>query len=61
MRSFLGNVTHRDHFKLLQSDGVSLLIGARNVVYNLSLSRLEENRQQVSEDSLNDSLQLCQT
>jgi len=43
VKNFLGNQTHNDHFKLLQSDGVSLLIGARNVVYNLSLATLEEN------------------
>ena len=48
MKNFLGNQTHNDHFKLLQSDGVSLLIGARNVVYNLSLARLEENVESVS-------------
>lgn len=47
VNSFLGNQTHNDHFKLLQSDGHSLLIGARNVVYNLSLSDLAENREQV--------------
>lgn len=44
--SFLGNQTHKDHFKLLRSDGVSLLIGARNVVYNLSLADLSENVEQ---------------
>lgn len=48
VKNFMGNQTHQDHFKLLQSDGVSLLIGARNVVYNLSLSDLSENVQQVS-------------
>ena len=47
MHSFLGNQTHKDHFKLLRSDGVNLLIGARNVVYNISLSDLKENREQV--------------
>jgi len=47
--SFLGNATHRDHFKLLSSDGKSLLIGARNVVYNLSLADLSENVEQVKE------------
>ena len=45
--NFLGNQTHKDHFKLLRSDGVSLLIGARNVVYNLSLADLSENIDQV--------------
>ena len=47
IETFLGNQTHRDHFKLLRSDGVSLLIGARNVVYNLSLADLTENVDQV--------------
>jgi len=46
IETFLGNQTHRDHFKLLRSDGVSLLIGARNVVYNLSLADLSENSDQ---------------
>ena len=41
--TFLGNQTHSDHFKLLRQDGSSLLIGARNVVYNISLSDLTEN------------------
>ena len=46
LQSFLGNQTHSDHFKLLRQDGASLLIGARNVVYNLSLPGLEENLSQ---------------
>lgn len=45
--NFLGNQTHKDHFKLLQIDGGSLLIGARNVIYNLSLDNLRENIEQV--------------
>ena len=45
--SFLGNQTHKDHFKLLQMDGSSLLIGARNVIYNLSINDLTENDDQV--------------
>uniref|UniRef100_A0A1I7TAM1 LAM_G_DOMAIN domain-containing protein n=1 Tax=Caenorhabditis tropicalis TaxID=1561998 RepID=A0A1I7TAM1_9PELO len=32
-----------DHFKLLAADGESLLVGARNAVYNLSLSTLSVN------------------
>ncbi|EGT38378.1 hypothetical protein CAEBREN_28508 [Caenorhabditis brenneri] len=32
-----------DHFKLLAADGDSLLVGARNAVYNLSLSTLSVN------------------
>ena len=47
VQSFLGNQTHKDHFKLLRTDGKSLLIGARNVVYNLSLDDLTENVEQV--------------
>lgn len=41
--SRFGDVTSpekSDHFKLLESDGDSLLVGARNAVYNLSLSDL---------------------
>ncbi|CAJ0573816.1 unnamed protein product, partial [Mesorhabditis spiculigera] len=30
-----------DHFKLLEADGDSLLVGARNAVYNLSLNNLD--------------------
>ena len=44
---FLGNSTHVDYFKLLRKDGSSLLIGARNVIYNLSLPDLKENTEQV--------------
>jgi len=44
---FLGNTTHADYFKLLRVDGDSLLVGARNVVYNVSLHSLEENVDQV--------------
>lgn len=44
---FLGNLTHVDFFKLLRQDGQSVLIGARNVIYNISLHDLTENTQQV--------------
>jgi hypothetical protein len=44
---FLGNQTHRDYFKLLKQDGLSVLVGARNMVYNLSLPDLIENEQEV--------------
>ena len=44
--TFSGNITHSDHFKLLREDGSSLLIGARNVVYNLTLADLTENLEQ---------------
>ena len=51
--SFLGNQTHKDHFKLLQMDGSSLLIGARNVIYNLSINDLTENDDQVRSPLIN--------
>lgn len=42
VQRFLGNHSHVDHFKLLERDGDSLLIGARNMVYNISLETLDE-------------------
>jgi len=60
VQSFLGNQTHKDHFKLLQTDGVSLLIGARNVVYNLSLADLTENYdQRITWNSMDRDRELC--
>ena len=47
---FFGNQTHTDYFKLLRKDGQSLLIGARNVIYNISLPYLTENLDQVSKN-----------
>ena len=44
IQRFLGNQTDSDHFKLLEQDGDSLLVGARNIVYNISLLTLEENK-----------------
>lgn len=40
--TFFGNET--DYFKILTIDETSVLIGAKNNVYNLSLTRLNENR-----------------
>lgn len=40
---FPGNKSETDYFRLLQRDGDSLLIGARNIVYNISVLNLEEN------------------
>ncbi|CAD6184957.1 unnamed protein product [Caenorhabditis auriculariae] len=37
------NSEESDHFKLLAADGDSLLVGARNAVYNLSLASLSVN------------------
>jgi len=60
VQSFLGNQTHKDYFKLLQTDGVSLLIGARNVVYNLSLADLTENvDRRITWDSMGRDRDLC--
>jgi len=47
VQTFLGNQTHSNEFKLLQQDGFSagysVLVGAKNIVYNVSLDDLEEN------------------
>ncbi|XP_045121085.1 semaphorin-1A-like isoform X7 [Portunus trituberculatus] len=43
---FPGNRSEVDHFRLLQRDGDSLLIGARNIVYNISVHNLVENLSQ---------------
>ncbi|KAJ9597978.1 hypothetical protein L9F63_011179, partial [Diploptera punctata] len=43
---FLGNESHKDHFKLLEKDQNSLLVGARNIVYNISLRDLTEFTEQ---------------
>ena len=39
---------HGNFFKLLGSDETSILVGARNVVYNITLPSLKENINQVS-------------
>ncbi|XP_035214713.1 semaphorin-1A-like isoform X3 [Stegodyphus dumicola] len=44
LQRFLGNESHTDYFKLLEQDGESLLVGARNIVYNISLSTLMEKK-----------------
>ena len=46
---FHGNSSHTDHFKLLKEDGSSVLVGARNVIYNLSLPNLLEFTEEVSQ------------
>lgn len=46
VQRFMGNESHRDHFKLLQREGSALLIGARNIVYNISLRDLTEFTEQ---------------
>lgn len=46
VQRFLGNESHKDHFKLLEKDHNSLLVGARNIVYNISLRDLTEFTEQ---------------
>ncbi|XP_045483427.1 semaphorin-1A isoform X3 [Harmonia axyridis] len=41
---FTGNDTHTDFFRLMLRDGDNLLVGGRNLVYNLSLSDLAEQQ-----------------
>ena len=48
MTEFSGNSSHTDHFKLLKEDGTSVLVGARNIIYNLSLPDLQEYTEQVN-------------
>ena len=55
---FFGNQTHTDYFKLLRKDGQSLLIGARNVIYNISLPYLTENVEQVRKKNFSQNLTL---
>ncbi|XP_064609998.1 semaphorin-1A-like isoform X2 [Liolophura sinensis] len=40
---FVGNETAPDHFKILLTDGDAMLVGARNMVYNISLPSLSLN------------------
>ena len=47
LSEFQGNNSHTDHFKLLKEDGTSVLVGARNVIYNLSLPNLIEYTEEV--------------
>ena len=47
IRRFSGDKSNANFFKILGNDEKSLLIGARNVVYNVSLPSLEENIDQV--------------
>jgi len=46
LSEFQGNNSHTDHFKLLKEDGTSVLVGARNVIYNLSLPNLIEYKEE---------------
>lgn len=56
--AFFGNST--DYFKLLHQDDSSILIGARNALYNISLDRLIENtNQRVTWSSSDAHRELC--
>ncbi|XP_076268186.1 semaphorin 1a isoform X1 [Rhynchophorus ferrugineus] len=44
---FTGNDTHIDYFRLVLRDSDSLLVGGRNVVYNLTFSDLNEQQRLV--------------
>ncbi|XP_055602590.1 semaphorin-1A isoform X2 [Uranotaenia lowii] len=56
--AFFGNST--DYFKLLAQDENSILIGARNALYNISLERLIENpRQRIMWTSSDAHRELC--
>jgi len=56
--SFRGNVSHSEHMKIVKIFSNSLLVGGRNVVYNLSLFDLSENERLIW-DPPNDGVQLC--
>ena len=47
IRRFKNDEMHGNFFKLLGSDETSILVGARNVVYNITLPSLKENIHQV--------------
>ncbi|ALC38992.1 Sema-1a [Drosophila busckii] len=55
---FLGNESVVDHFKLVTKDGNSLLIGARNTVFNLSIHDLTE-QQRLTWTSPEDDTKMC--
>ncbi|XP_054715687.1 semaphorin-1A-like [Uloborus diversus] len=55
LQRFMGN---RSYFKLLEQDGDSLLVGARNIVYNISLKSLDEMKR-LEWYSTNDDISMC--
>lgn len=56
--TFFGNGS--DYFKVLSMDDDSVLIGAKNNVYNLSLARLNENRESRIEWTSNEAIsEMC--
>lgn len=57
-QKFEGNASHTDHFKLLVQDGETVLVGSRNMIYNISLTSLQENRR-LEWYSTEDDVRLC--
>ncbi|CAG9796562.1 unnamed protein product [Diatraea saccharalis] len=58
---FVGNATAPDHFRILDKDNLSIIVGGRNTVYNLSLYDLSENVEQRLEWQSTDAhRELCQ-
>ncbi|XP_004930153.1 semaphorin-1A [Bombyx mori] len=58
---FVGNATAPDHFRILDRDDFSIIVGGRNTVYNLSLYDLSENVDQRLEwQSTEAHKELCQ-
>ncbi|XP_013194201.2 semaphorin-1A [Amyelois transitella] len=58
---FVGNTTAPDHFRILDKDDFSIIVGGRNTVYNLSLYDLSENVEQRLEWQSTDAhRELCQ-
>ncbi|CAG9117472.1 unnamed protein product [Plutella xylostella] len=58
---FVGNATATDHFRILDKDDFSIIVGGRNMVYNLSLYDLSENIDQRLEWPSTDAhRELCQ-
>lgn len=55
---FTGNLTSPDYFHELLLDGDSLIVGARNVVYNISLDSLEE-QSRIAWTSNPDDIYMC--
>jgi semaphorin 6 len=59
-QQFLGNESHVEHFKFLERATTSILIGARNAIYNISLHDLTENLdQRLLWSSTQSHLELC--
>ncbi|XP_052743584.1 semaphorin-1A [Bicyclus anynana] len=58
---FVGNTTGPNHFRVLDKDDFSILVGGRSTVYNLSLYDLSENvEQRIEWQSTDAHRELCQ-